>query len=145
MTGSGADHGHEWPRNGGGHAFQEKRSRKREGRGRRDSGDTDATDNYGSRDGESDSEPGGKLAPGWGVGRGINDCPGEVAVWPEGQLQGSSEVMYHAGTRRVLGKRELLFNRVGDQNMVPGLMVGQNLKSGMCWNICGVGFTCTCL
>lgn len=28
----------------------------------------------------SDSEPGGKLAPGWGVGLGDNDCPGEVAV-----------------------------------------------------------------
>lgn len=28
----------------------------------------------------TDSEPGGKLAPGWGVGLGDNDCPGEVAV-----------------------------------------------------------------
>ena len=121
MTRSGVDHGRERLRNGGGHAFQERRPRKREGRGRRDrSGDTDATENYGSRDGESDSEAGGKLAPGWGVGRGDSDCPGEVAVWPEGRWRGSSEVTYHAGARQVLGKREVHTTRAHGRCLVNG-------------------------
>ena len=32
------------------------------------------------------------------------------------------------GTQQVLGNWELLFNCIGDQNMVPGLIVGENIK-----------------
>ena len=32
------------------------------------------------------------------------------------------------GTQQVLGNWELLFNRIGDQNIVPGLIVCENIK-----------------